>query len=173
MKTYSFTKTEEIGDNSVQVCIKYLKSLQNTINVQDVQNDNLFREKDVDIVWIYDNNSISEEKWIEVKGDRYYQTGNYYFETISNKSKKTPGCFLYTESHYFFYYFIDNKELHILETKPIRKWFLENINKFPEKETSTPVGNGDYYITVGRLVKREILLKKFPRKTRVVNLKNF
>jgi hypothetical protein len=171
MKSYSFKKTEKIGDNSVQICINYLKSLNKTIEVKDVQNDSFFRDKDIDVVWVYNNNNQSKEIWIEVKGDRLFSTGNYFLETISNKTKQTPGCFLYTESHYFFYYFIDSKELHIMETKPIREWFLNNIDQFPEKETSTPVGNGEYYITVGRLVKRETILNKFPRKTRVVKLR--
>lgn len=69
---------------------------------------------------------------------------------------------MYTEAKYIYYYFINIKELHRIPVHKTRKWFIENINKFKERETSTPVGKGEHYITVGKLVPRKDAQKAIP-----------
>jgi len=59
---------------------------------------------------------------------------------------------MYSEADYFFYYFVKIRELHIIPTIAAREWFKKNINLFIEKKTTTPLSNGSYYNTVGRLV---------------------
>ena len=146
---------------------RFLWSHPATLSVVNVEGNDEFRKKDIDLIWRYINKGVFFERFVEIKGDRYYETGNYFFETISNESKNSPGCFLYTEAHYIFYYFIEKRELHILPMPETRDWFLPLLNIFRERKTSTPVGSGEAYVTVGRLVPRSKV------KREVSNLKVF
>lgn len=162
-------EADKAGQKAVRDCIKYLLSLPQTRKVLDVQEDESFREQDIDLlVWI-DKNGTPQKKRIEVKGDRYHNTGNYFFETVSNKSKQTPGCFIYTKCDFLFYYFIDAQELHILTMPDVRNWFLKNQARFKISQTSTPVRDG-HYITVGRLVPRNLLKKEMGPFVKIVDL---
>ncbi|MGG3736828.1 hypothetical protein [Aeribacillus pallidus] len=168
-KRYTMNEANSVAKRASRDIEEYLKSFPYTINVINVEDDPIYREKDIDLLWNWYNNGKKVTTKIEVKGDRYYRTGNYFFETVSNKSKGTPGCFMYTEANFVFYYFVDEKELHILPMPETRDWFIENMDKFVERETSTPVGN-TVYITVGRLVNRD-LLQENVKWVRVISLK--
>jgi hypothetical protein len=66
---------------------------------------------------------------IEIEGDRWHTTGNFFFETYSNQEKATPGCFLYTQADLVFCYFVEPHLLYILSgassTQPTtRQWAL-------------------------------------------------
>ncbi len=74
--------------------VAWLRQLEQTIGVRNVENDARYRRVDVDLLWATDACTYK----IEIKGDRWHQTGNFFFETISNKEKGTPGCFMYTEA---------------------------------------------------------------------------
>lgn len=138
---------------------RFLLSNPATVKVQNVEENKEYQTKDIDLIWTWKKEGEEErETSIEIKGDRYHSTGNYFLETVSNKSKATPGCFMYTEADYIFYYFVTVKELHILPMPAAREWFEANIEQFRESETSTPGSYGSY-ITVGRLVNREKLQK--------------
>lgn len=160
---YEMNEVMNVAKQASYEIEKYLRSLECTIDVTNVEDDTAYREKDIDLIWkLLDNSGNKIEITIEIKGDRWEKTGNYFFETISNKDKNTPGCFIYTEAIYIYYYFVNTKELHRIPVEKTRKWFLENIDKFKEKETSTPVGNDQYYITVGRLVPRKVVKEAIP-----------
>ena len=171
---YTMEETSVVGEGGVEDCKKYLKALPKTIDVIDVQSDKTFQKADVDLLWHekYSFEDSLAETWIEVKADRYHYTGNYFFETISNVQKNTPGCFMYTQAKLLFYYFEEQKELHSLWVEPIRKWFIENIESFPEKTLRTKVGDS-YYESKGRLVNRDLVLKTFPNNSKVINLEKY
>ncbi len=173
MKQYSMTEADRTGQMAVQDCTKYLLTLPQTRKVLDVQEDEDFQKLDIDLLVWFNKNGAIEKKRIEVKGDRYHHTGNYFFETVSNKAKQTPGCFLYTGCDYLFYYFIAEQELHILTMPEIRNWFLKDQNRFKISETSTPVGDGSRYITVGRLVPRRLLREEMTPYVKTVNLSSY
>ena len=168
-KKYSMKNTENIAKRAASDIEDYLRAKKETVSVENVEDNPDYRKKDIDLIWKYSKNGIIKEIAIEIKGDRYYRTGNYFFETISNEGKGTPGCFLYTEANCIFYYFLDEKELHILPMPRTKKWFLEKINEFKERKTSTPVGNGEFYVTVGRLVPRR-RVKEEVKGLRIINL---
>jgi hypothetical protein len=139
----------------------YLRNKPETIEVLNVEDDPTCRAQDIDLIWMVRRPDGSQTvTTIEIKGDRYYHTGNYFLETISNEAKNTPGCFLYTAADYVFYYFVEEKELHVLPMPATRDWFLQHLQAFREKKTSTPVGRADFYVTVGRLVPRSLLRKE-------------
>lgn len=151
LNEYDFNETSNIGNDGVIIIKKYLESLESTIVYEDVQNVKEFQKNDIDLRLLNrDNNIIS----IEVKTDRYYNTGNFFFETISNQQKNTPGCFLYTKADYIYYIFLPEKLLYIIPVKESREWFLDNINSFITRPTSTE----NKYITIGKLVPRNIIM---------------
>lgn len=158
-------KVEKIASNEIK---NYLESLPETIRVLSVENDKAFQKMDVDFLWVYQKNGIVEIKKIEVKGDTYSHTGNLFFETVSNISKNTPGCFIYSKADFFYYYFIDTRELNILPLNETRNWFKKNIRRFPKKKTSTILNNGDRYYSWGRLISKSILDKEINIKRKII-----
>lgn len=166
MQTYRMDETVSVADQAAAETTAYLQALTETDWVENVEGVIAYQAIDVDLLW---RSKEGRTVLIEVKGDRYYQTGNYFFETISNKERGTPGCFLYTEAEYVFYYFVDVRELHVLPMPEVRDWFVKHLDQFSEKETSTPTRRGEAYITVGRLVPRNVVKKQFPN-IRVIKL---
>lgn len=135
----------------------WLRRRKDFIALDNVENDSDYQLRDIDLVLTRDVDGADETVTIEIKGDRYYGTGNYFFETVSNTTRNTPGCFMYTEADYLFYYFVDARELHIMKLDEVRPWFLERIDTFKERGTSTSVGNGASYSTLGKLVPRNMV----------------
>lgn len=146
--------------------VGYLQTQLSTVNVENVEDDDYYRTKDIDLIWTREANGISKKVAVEVKVDTYFRTGNYFFETLSNVEKNTPGCFIYSEADYFFYYFL-GFEIHAIELAPARAWFLDHINEFPRKRTTTTVGRS-YYHTEGCLVKRSTLMSALPNNIRII-----
>lgn len=133
----------------------WLREWHGTVNVENVEGDEGYQRVDVDLLWT----TILRDYAIEIKADRWHETGNFFFETASNKEKGTPGCFLYTGANFLFYYFVGPRKLYILPMPRAREWFLANMSRFEERETTTPVGR-EHYTTVGRIVPIEAVLKE-------------
>jgi hypothetical protein len=140
----------------------WLRSLPQTRSVANVEDNPQYREQDVDLIWITDKGRYL----VEIKGDRWHKTGNFFFETHSNREKGTPGCLIYTAADLLFYYFVVPKQLYILPMNDIRAWFEPQIQRFKERSTTTPVGR-DFYTTVGRLVPIDSVLAEVPSVLRV------
>jgi len=168
-KKYSMEDACHVAQKGTEDIEKYLREKPETLSVTNVEDNPEYREKDIDLLWNYSKNGRTRQISIEIKVDRYYRTGNYFFETVSNETRGTPGCFLYTEADFIFYYFVDERELHILPMAGTKNWFLKKINEFKERKTSTPIGNGEFYITVGRLVPR-IRVKEGVRGVKIIRL---
>jgi hypothetical protein len=125
---------------------QWLRGLRQTRSVANVEDDPVYQAMDVDLIWVTQTRSYQ----VEIKGDRWDKTGNFFFETQSNAEQQTPGCFLYTEADLLFYYFVHTQELYILPMPETRRWFIAHMDEFSEKSTTTPVA-GYQYTTVGRL----------------------
>ena len=170
-KEFNLRETESVGKEAVSDCMKFLNRQNITIEALDVQDNERYREMDVDIIWTRKNGHSRPQKvLIEVKGDRHYASGNYFFETVSNKSKETPGCFVYSRCDYLYYYFVDKKILHILKMSKIRPWFLNSMERFPNREAATPIGDGKHYITEGRLIPRIRVLEELKDAVEIYDL---
>jgi hypothetical protein len=131
-----------------------------TIAVHNVEDNPIYQEHDVDLLWVVvERSGRLRVIPIEIKGDTYHQTGNFFFETISNESKGTPGCFMYTRAKWLFYYFVEVGTLYCLPMATVRPWFYHQMERFDEKKTSTPVG-GEMYVTVGRLVPIQVVIEE-------------
>ncbi len=146
-RRYSMAGASQVAQVATREITAWLTHLPQTLTVQNVEADAAFQQIDVDLIWTTRTRAYQ----IEIKGDRWDRTGNFFFETISNREKATPGCFLYTRADLVFYYFVAARTLYILPMPETRAWFLENQTRYPERATTTPVGN-TFYTTVGRLV---------------------
>lgn len=148
-------ETDEVGRHAVREVTRWLWLDPQTRRVRNVERDPAYQVRDIDLLWRHQRGEIP----LEVKGDRHDESGNFFFETISNATKGSPGCFLYTEAAFVFYCFVRPRQLCILPMPGTREWFLANIDQFPERRTRTPVG-ADSYTTVGRLVPVEQVMKQ-------------
>ncbi len=150
-------ETDAVGHRAVREVTRWLWLAPQTRRVRNVESDPAYQVKDVDLLWRTGGGEIP----LEVKGDRHDETGNFFFETVSNTTTGSPGCFLYTEAAFVFYYFVRPRRLHILPMPATREWFLERIERFAERRTATPVGRGSY-ATAGCLVPIESVMVEVP-----------
>ena len=155
LRRIKFDDSTKISDRAIRDITKWLWTFEETVEVRNVEDDPEYQSIDVDLIWTTKKRKFK----IEIKADRWHKTGNFFFETHSNKEKNTKGCFLYTEANLILYYFIQPKILYSLPMPATRDWFLANFNNFREKETTTPV-NGTFYTTVGSLVPIQQVLDK-------------
>lgn len=163
LRRYSMGSASEVAVQAAHMIEALLNKHPATVAVTNVEDDPVYRAKDIDLLWqVNTANGQLKTVRIEVKGDRWHKSGNYFFETCSNTGKGTPGCFMYTEADYVYYLFVEERELHILPMPATRVWFTKHLSEFRERETSTPVGDGKFYVTVGRLVPRKRVLAEVP-----------
>ncbi len=154
---YTFNDGEQIAKLAATNIEAWLWSKPETVNVRNIELEPAFQQIDVDLIWVTQNSSYK----VEIKGDRWHNTGNFFFETHSNKEKGTPGCFIYTQADRLFYYYVSLQTKYMLPMPATRDWFITNINRFQERSTRTSVGNS-YYTTVGRLVPIAVVMTEVP-----------
>jgi hypothetical protein len=87
MNTYTMSHTLEVAKKASLILEEFLKRKKETIAVINVENHELFRKKDIDLIWLYHHKGSVYTKFIEIKADRYSHTGNYFIETVSNQQK--------------------------------------------------------------------------------------
>lgn len=137
------------ADRAVSLTRSYLSQVAPGSLVHDVQNDPRFQHRGVDLLWEREGHPVFG---IEVKGDRQgRRRGNYFFELVSNVEKDSPGCFLYSVADLLLYVFLDAREVHALELKVVRDWFVPRAKEYPLKTTKTRTG-ALLYTTVGAIV---------------------
>jgi hypothetical protein len=151
---YSMRDTNAVARDAARVISRHLRSQPHTILVKNVERDPFYQRIDVDLVWRVRLEPAGVRNIrIEIKADRLDSTGNFFFETWSNRELGTPGCFLYTEAEYLYYYFTEPGKLYVLPVACVRPWFVQHINEFIERDTTTTISGGaGHYTTVGRLV---------------------
>ena len=163
LKQHGIVYTSAVARRAAADVTHFLEThWRQTVAVHNVEEDAAYQVHDVDLLWtVVGGNGRLRTIAVEVKGDRYHRTGNFFFETVSNASKNSPGCFLYTRATWLFYYFVEVGTLYCLPMLHVRPWFLHNQDRFREQRTSTPVGE-DSYVTVGCLVPIEVVLDEVP-----------
>lgn len=154
--TYSMNEGLQVANQATTVIEAWLRSLPTTLRVENVEADPKFQQIDVDLILTTTKNSYR----LEIKADRWHKTGNFFFETYSNREKGTPGCFIYTQADWLLYYFVSPRTLYLLPMPLTREWFLANIDGFRERSTTTQVRGGGYYTTVGRLVPIQTVMQE-------------
>jgi len=158
VKSYTFEEKNtfsKIGTNMVSI---YLKSLKKTVKVENVEENPEYQKIDIDLIWVYKKEGVNISVTIEVKSDNY-TSGNFWLETISNKSLGTLGCFIKSKAKYVFYYFPKWDCVYVIPLKAAIPWFKNNLNRFIESETSTKDQQGNYqHTTIGRLVPIDVMM---------------
>lgn len=148
-RAYSMRGVMGAADRAVALATDFLHLEAPGSLVHDVQVDPRFQHRGVDLLWDRGQGPVLG---VEVKGDRQgKRRGNYFFELISNAEKDAPGCFLYSTADLLLYVFLDVREVHCLELKPVRDWFMPNAKNYPLKATKTRTG-AVLYTTVGAIV---------------------
>ena len=159
---YSMSATTRVARRAAADITAWLLRRPDTVALVNVEDDPIYQVADVDLLW----STARRTYRIEIKGDRLHQTGNFFLETTSNREQGTPGCFLYTEADFVFYYFVTPRLLYILPVRRTRAWFLAHLHEFAERSTRTPVAGGAY-TTVGRVVPIAALVAGVPGVRRV------
>ena len=144
---YEMAATSAVAKRATRDIERWLRARPQTLAVRNVEDDPAYRILDVDLLWT----TATRTYRVEIKGDRHHASGNFFFETWSNRERGTPGCFLYTAADLLFYYFVVPRRLYILPLPATREWFLPRQADFRERATTTPTPRG-HYTTVGRLV---------------------
>jgi hypothetical protein len=153
LKQHDIQYTTGIAKRAAADVAHFLQTFwSQTVAVHNVEEEAAYQAHDVDLLWTVLEKERLRVIPVEIKGDRYHRTGNFFFETVSNESKGTPGCFLYTKAAWLFYYFLEIGRLYCLPMEKVRPWFIRNMSRFKEQRTSTPTPGGDSYVTIGRLV---------------------
>lgn len=135
---------------------EWLQNLPQTLSIQNVENEPDYQAIDVDFLLT----TTKGEFKLKIKGDRYYKSGYFFFETHRDRDRNTPGCFLSTQADWFCYYFVPTGVLYLLPMPATRDWFLTQSDRFREKSIAIPSNSGDRYTTVGRLVPIEVVCQE-------------
>ena len=148
-RAYSMRGVMGAAERAVRLATDFLQLQAPGSLVHDVQVDPRFQHRGVDLLW---DKGDGQVLGVEVKGDRQgRRRGNYFFELISNAEKDSPGCFLYSTAELLIYVFLDAREVHCLNLKAVRDWFIPRTKEYPLKSTKTRTG-AVLYTTVGAIV---------------------
>ena len=154
---HTFNKSINIGNYGEQIIRSYFENNPNIVNIINVSNDKEYWDKDIDfIVELKNGENIS----IELKTDTY-DTGNIFYEAISNKEHNVLGCMVRSKAKCLFYYFIKTKELYIIDFKEYKKWVNKNNERFVRKKIKNlnRYGN-DITHSIGLLIPKRIFEKE-------------
>ena len=159
-QAYCFYQRDAVGTRAQKRVMDFLMQYPQTVTIQDVSADPIYRAKDVDFIWRYKHlDDIVLDAGVEVKGDeRMVSTGNFFLETVSNDNKNTPGWLLYSEACFLAYVSMPENLLYMMMMQELRKGVLDNRSNFREVSTSTQGAYGNIlYRTKGLLVPKGIL----------------
>ena len=154
---HNFNKSINIGDYGEQIIKSYLEVNPNVLSVTDVSKDKKYQDKDIDFIVRLKN---GEDISIELKTDTY-DTGNIFYEAISNKEYNVLGCMIKSKAKCLLYYFIKTKELYIIDFKEYKKWVNKNNERFAKKtiKNVNKRGNGITH-SIGLLIPKKIFEKE-------------
>jgi len=172
LNLYKIEQSNLVGNKAIEYAKRYLAAQPTHRNLESVEEVKKYQEEAIDLIWKYQHANHPERMMsIEVKGDTYYQSGNYFFETVSKEEEGKPGWMEYCNADFLFYYFLSNEgtkkkpvlrgvELHIIAFKKAQRWFWKEVNRFEERKVQTDPDLGKRYTTVGRLVQCALLKKE-------------
>ena len=152
MNKYGFHQQDKQAKGASQEITEYLEA--RGFVVKNVEDSWIYQKMDIDLLAFKDGRIY----WIEIKADSYYKTGNYFAESISNSNTNSLGCWFKTKSHFIFYYFTKEKELHIINTIQAQNWTTSHKKSLKTRKTSTKGYNGKIlYESEGYLINRKLL----------------
>jgi hypothetical protein len=157
----TYAATSAVGAWAERAALAYYETLGHT--VYDFRRDKFLRSLDTDFI-------VDGIGWVEVKGDRH-PPKNFYLERVSNNSKDTPGCVLYTAADFLFYYFVTVGTAYIIPAEALQAWAARRLTEFPQKLVRTARPNGAFaYDSFGHTVPVDTLLAEVAGITRLDEL---
>ncbi|MBX3010087.1 MAG: hypothetical protein KF832_01225 [Caldilineaceae bacterium] len=129
--------------------------------VHSVEDDARYQPLGIDLLWVVPERSFLRSMTVEVKGDRYDKTGNFFWETVSDLQRSTTGGFVITRAEWLFYYFINSGKLYCLPMAAVKPWFVENVGRFRERIAQSQ-RDQSHWRTAGRLVPITTALAEVP-----------
>lgn len=122
-KTYEMNEGLDIAKIGEERIVQWYKDtygdrLTAVIDVRDVVE---YQNKDIDFIFEIDGKPVT----VDVKTDRY-KTGNYYFETVSNTTTGSLGCFYGSEADFWAYYFVELGKFALIPMKKAQEWFKKH-----------------------------------------------
>ncbi|MGK7902652.1 MAG: nuclease-related domain-containing protein [Hormoscilla sp.] len=135
---------------------EWLKSLPQTLKVENVENNFNYQKMGIDLLLTTTNGYFK----LGIVGDRWHKSGNFYFQTYSNKNLEKQSIFMSAEIDWLLYYFIIPRTLYMLPMPKTRDWFVANIERFSERSTNSTAKENQSYTRKGRLVPIEIVIQE-------------
>lgn len=120
--------------------------------ITDARKDPEYQAQDIDYIC-----SGVDDSWsVDIKTDRCYCTGNYFFETVANIELHKQG-WAYTSAAEYILIVYDTGagyELHVINMPLTRDWLYGNIDQCRTITNSTKRENGTIYHSQGIIVSR-------------------
>lgn len=139
----------------------FLEGLESTQSVVSVRRKTSYQNRGIDLLW--NRKGATRAVNIEVKGDTYTTSPNFFLEEISNTTKGTAGCFVSTQSDVFAYCFVNLGTLFLIPTREAQQWHAANGARYERGFTNTFGDRGQVlYQTAGRKVPRSVLRDAIP-----------
>ena len=152
----TFEQRSQTEARSLPLIKEYILSLDATMDLEDADAETQRRD-DIDLFWTRAHKGKTSTISIEVKVDtQIHETGNFAFETISNETHFTQGCFMRSKADYFYYFAEATNQLWIFPLAPVREWFVSEMSKRPNRfrdfKTHTRLSKGAVSVARGYLV---------------------
>ena len=143
-RTHNYKQKAVEGKAGVATVARWLLRHPLVVDIADHQDTAEFRDQDVDLLAaVVVHDGTRRQVLVEVKADSHDLT-NLYFETVSNVSKGTPGCLMYTTAVVVAYLYTKENVLLLLPFPEFREWFLEHQDEFLDKQVTTSIDFGTY-----------------------------
>lgn len=159
----SFHYQNKIASQAALEITQFLVNRNKVIDVFNTEENKRFQKYGSDLLCSKHDKDKIVTNSIEIKGDTHSYSPNYFIEVIGNDVKGTPGGMIYTKADYVFYYFINIKELHVIDRVSLQEWIKNNGQALEYRDVRTVDNNNNFlYNTVGALVSRELLKRTIP-----------
>ena len=166
MNVYGFKKSllqSRLATSFVGIQLLSRPDIQDVLNRED---DPAFRKRGIDL----EVKTKSGLLGVEVKGDTY-DSGNFFFETISVKQRDVKGCFLTSEADIWCYYLFPLDELYWLPMPQTRDYVMERAGKYRTVSVGTSKGGKVGYTSEGMLVPIKEIVDNVPGVERFTGVK--
>lgn len=121
-------------------------------DITDVRKIQEYQVQDIDYIC----SSVDDSWSVDVKTDRCYRTGNYFFEIAANIELDKQG-WAYTSAADYILIVYDtgaDYELHVISMDKLRQWLQKNGDKCKIITNSTRRENGTIYHSQGIIINR-------------------
>jgi hypothetical protein len=137
-------------------------------NITDVRKDLEYQKIDIDYIC----SGVDDEWSVDIKTDRCYRTGNYFFETVANVELDKQGWAYTSAAEYILIVYNTGAgyELHVISLKLTSEWLHGNAWKCRTVTNSTKRENGTVYHSQGIIVNRSKFQRESGAVMQVLNL---